>query len=212
MESVDPRAEDILKYWLGTDYRTHPPHFYDKTLSKLWFNGGSAVDEVVRERFGEVVEEAAAGGLQQWRHGYEALAGVIVRDQFTRNVFRGTSKMCSLDQEALSLARRLVDSGEAQQIIPPHRVWLYMPYMHSEALQDQQECVRLFRELEAECRQLPGGGEPMAARAADSARYAAAHEAVIRRWGRFPHRNALLGRDSTPEEAAGLQDGTIPNF
>ena len=75
-----------------------------------------------------------------------------------------------------------------------------------------QDCVRLFRELEAECRRLPGGGEPMVSRAADNARFALAHEEVVRRWGRFPHRNAMLGRESTPEEAAGLQDGSIPKF
>ncbi|EIE19050.1 DUF924-domain-containing protein [Coccomyxa subellipsoidea C-169] len=209
---MDPKAQAVLEYWLGEDYRSHSPHFQDKERVKLWFGGGEAVDKEVKERFGAIVEEATSGGLRHWKRGYEALAGVILRDQFTRNVFRGTPRMFSLDQEALSLAKSLVESGEAGQIIPPHRVWLYMAYMHSEVLQDQQDCVRLFQELEAECRRLPGGGEPMASRAADNARFAIAHESVISKWGRFPHRNAVLGRQSTAEEAAGLQDGSIPRF
>lgn len=144
----------------------------------------------------------------------------------------------------------------------PHRVWLFMPYMHSESPEDQQvpfpicmpvltcekvlgsanlsvhptelvsrvldvtatwrtltqktfrrqDCIRLFEELELECQRLPGGGEPLASRITDNVKYAKAHEAVVRKWGRFPHRNGVLGRESTPEEAAGLLAGSIPKF
>lgn len=143
-------------------------------------------------------------------------------------------------------------SGEAGDFIPPHRVWLFMPYMHSESLADQevrllrpllhmltkdwglliiqswimrrmardaqgkrfvvQAGVRHFKALHEECQALPGGGEPISSLVAGNIKYAEAHRDVVQRWGRFPHRNALMGRQSTPEEEAGLKEGSIPRF
>ena len=91
---------------------------------------------------------------------------------------------------------------------PLQRVWVYMPYMHSEVLADQEECVRLFSALAGECAALPGG-DALATMAAQNIHYAELHRDVVQKWGRFPHRNSLLGRESTPEEVAGLADGSI---
>ena len=91
------------------------------------------------------------------------------------------------------------------------RIWVYMPFMHSEVLADQERCIALFTDMAKDAAALPGG-EGMAAMLGNNVKYAVMHRDVVKRWGRFPHRNAIVGRDSTPEEAAGMADGSIASF
>ena len=102
-------------------------------------------------------------------------------------------------------------SGRDRQLKPIERVWVYMPFMHSEAVADQEECVRLFNAMGEEAAAMPGG-EGLAKMLANNSKYAVAHLDVVKQWGRFPHRNAILARDSTPEEAAAMAAGTIASF
>ncbi|CAL5224518.1 g7215 [Coccomyxa viridis] len=197
---------------LGDSYLTDPVQYLDPKKKKIWFAGGPAIDQDIRARFGADVEAAAAGKLGSWQEGYDALAFIILGDQFTRNVYRGTPKMYSLDGETLSLAKHLIDSGGQGSLHLAHRVWLYMPFMHSEELQDQEDCIRHAGELLTQTQALPGGGEPLAAALVDNQKYARTHRDVLLKWGRFPHRNGILGRESTPEEKQGMKDGTVPSF
>ncbi len=172
---------DILDFWFGgwppTDYRN------------AWFEKNPAFDEDVRQRFGPTIELALTGGLDHWRTAPEdALALILLLDQFTRNVFRDTPKAFAGDARALDTARAMVSVGQDKTLPPLARSFVYMPFMHSETLADQDRCVTLF---EAFARETGNDG---------NVRYAHAHRDIIARFGRFPHRNAILGRASTAEE------------
>jgi uncharacterized protein (DUF924 family) len=175
---------DVLDFWFG------PPPLQTRDA---WFRKSDAFDAEVRERFGATLEAALAGGVDGWAGTPRgALAAVIVLDQFTRNAFRDTPRAFAGDARALALARRLAYTAQDRTLAPLERWFAYMPFEHSESLVDQYESVRLFRAL-AEA----GLAEPLP--------WAERHLDVVRRFGRFPHRNALLGRVSTPEELAFLQ-------
>jgi len=157
-----------------------------------WFRGGAAFDRECRERFGELTGEAIDGGLGAWAHSDRGLlALVLLLDQMTRNIYRDTPRAFAGDPRARELAREWVTHGHYQRLPAAHQVFLFMPLEHSEELADQETCVELFRQL-AETTGL--------AELEEFARYARAHRDVIARFGRFPHRNAILGRASTPPE------------
>lgn len=178
----------VLDFWFGSDDAVDP----------RWFKGGEAFDREIDRRFGATIDAALAGELDDWAASADgALALVLVLDQFTRNVYRGTPRAFAGDARALALARRLVDSGEHRRLPPLQRWFAYMPLEHAEDLTLQQQCVGLFEALAAE----PGPQREALAGALD---YARRHHDVIARFGRFPHRNAILGRASTDEEAAFL--------
>ena len=161
--------------------------------SDRWWDKDPAFDAEIRDRFGALHAEIEAGEHEAWRATPRgALAYVIVLDQFSRNMFRDTPRMFASDRQALGAAREALARGDAQALGPDERSFLYMPLMHSEDLADQERCVELFREL----------GN------AYSLDFAEQHLAIIRRFGRFPHRNQILGRASTPEEREFL---TQPN-
>jgi uncharacterized protein (DUF924 family) len=160
---------------------------------ELWFTKSDATDRLIAERFGATVDAALAGALDDWAATPRGtLALVIVLDQFTRNIFRGTPQAFAGDSRALALATRLVDSGRDLALVPVERWFAYMPFEHSERLLDQYESVRLFERLAAD-----GLESPLD--------WARRHCDVVRRFGRFPHRNAMLGRPSTTEEVEFLQ-------
>jgi uncharacterized protein (DUF924 family) len=183
---------EILEFWLGPEAgRTAP----EESITRQWFGGGAALDDTLRERFGEAVEQALAGELDGWSAtptGRVAL--VILLDQFTRNLFRGQGRAFAGDARALSLAVAAVEAGEDAELAPAERYFLYMPFMHAEDAAAQARSVELF---EALVRDAPG---------LDGRSWARRHQVVVDRFGRFPSRNAALGRETTPEERAFLEE------
>ena len=157
-----------------------------------WYRRDDAFDAEVRQRFLGLWQSAAAGELSSWEASDDgALALVIVLDQFPRNMFRGDIRTYASDRLAREVAHRAIDRGADARLDPALREFVYLPFMHSEHLPDQLRCIELSR----------------AAGHTESLKWAAHHADIIRRFGRFPHRNRLLGRATTPEEQAFLDEG-----
>ena len=171
--------ESVLAYW------------FDPLTKPKWFKGGDAFDVEVRDRLGPLYEQAEAGALDGWAAQTTGLVAlVILFDQVPRNIHRGTPRAFATDPQALALARLAVDQGQDEALALDERLFLYLPFEHAEDLAEQERSVALFRAL----------GD------ADYLDYAIRHKDVIERFGRFPHRNAILGRASTAEETAFLQE------
>ena len=169
---------EVLRFW-----------FEDSTPAQ-WFAKDDGFDAAIRERFGALHACAAQAELWHWRGDAPGrLAEVIVLDQFSRNLHRGAPAAFAQDGMALALAQEAVAQGLDAQLPPTRRAFLYMPYMHSESPREQQESLRLFTVL----------GNPV------NLDFAQRHEAIVARFGRYPHRNAVLGRASTAQELAFLQ-------
>lgn len=184
----------ILWFWFG---ELDDNGLSDRAHQSLWFSSTPELDEQLRERFGELVKQAVAGELESWADRDDGLVAlVLLLDQFTRNIYRGTPAAFSGDRRALALAREAIAHGHHQRLPVGHQVFLYMPLEHSENPDDQEECVTLFEELLEVT-----GSEAVAG----FLRYAVAHREVIARFGRFPHRNAVLDRESNAEELAYLE-------
>jgi uncharacterized protein (DUF924 family) len=165
--------------------------FWREAGPEKWFKKDTDFDNAIRARFQELHAEAAAGRLQHWTSTPEgALALILLLDQFSRNLHRGTEKSFAQDELASEIARTAVDAGFDQDVAPELRLFFYMPFMHSERIADQERCVRLIHAVAPQ--NLP---------------YALDHERIIRRFGRFPHRNPILGRHMTPAEHAFLEGG-----
>jgi uncharacterized protein (DUF924 family) len=171
--------QDVLAFW-----RAAGP---DK-----WFKKDTAFDGDVSTRFLVTYEAAAAGRLSEWDQTAEgALALVIVLDQFPRNMFRGSARSFAADSSARAVAERALARGFDKRTPASERQFFYLPFEHSESLADQERCCVLFREA--------GDAEHL--------KWAELHADIIRRFGRFPHRNAVLGRVTTPAEQAFLDGG-----
>lgn len=189
-------AEQVLEFWFGT---LSPDGFATPETEKRWFTKDPAFDAELDQRFGAVLRRLATGEDTSWRATSRgALAYVIVLDQFSRNVFRGTPGMFAADVLALDAAKAALDAGHDRALGPQERTFLYMPFMHSEALEDQDRCVALFRSL---AEHVTGERKKVIE---NNVVYAIKHRDIVARFGRFPHRNATLGRPTTTEEAAFL--------
>lgn len=200
--TLPPAALSVLTFWLGDDpLRDWPePHRGD-----LWFKGGAEVDTHIRNTFGPLVEEAMAGGLREWEaQALSRLALILLLDQFSRNVFRGQARAFAGDARAQALTQHTVVTGEDNTLPRAGRLFVYMPLMHAETLAQQEACVACFERL------LAGAPEALKPTLADNLRYAELHRDIVAQFGRFPHRNAVLGRDSTAAEIEFLKDG--PRF
>jgi uncharacterized protein (DUF924 family) len=174
-----PTAEDVVAFWLEAG-------------PQRWFEEEAAFDAAIRERYAATYDDAAAGRLDAWETWPEgALALVIVLDQFPRNMFRDSARSYVADPLARAVADRAIVRGFDRQVAMPGRTFFYLPFEHSEELADQERAVALMRET----------GD------ADQVEWALLHADIIRRFGRFPHRNAVLGRATTPEEQAFLDAG-----
>lgn len=208
------RAHAVLSYWVGPGYASPGPpgSWAAPEVSQRWYRGGPAVDQYIKEHFSADVEAMQAGRYDSWQQQpLSAVAGIILADQFTRNIHRGSAAAFAADAQALSWAQQLLGSGRASEVPPVLRQFVVLPFMHSEALQDQQRCVDLVTaELEASRAADPDSAATQAW--AFQLQFAVAHRDVVAKWGRFPHRNALLGRQSTPEEEAGLAHGSIGSW
>jgi uncharacterized protein (DUF924 family) len=184
--------EAVLEFWFGAlDGRGVAA----EAKTRSWFEKNEAFDREIEARFGALHAALARGEREEWLSSTRgSLATVIVLDQFSRNMFRNTKQMFASDPRALAIATALVERGEDRKLAFAERGFVYMPFMHSERLADQERCVELFQtfrdehvgELRDVCQYSLG--------------YAERHRDIIRRFGRFPHRNAILGRESTPEE------------
>lgn len=167
---IDPEA--VLTWW------------FSEPVQKHWFEPSADIDREIAERFGVLHRHAAAGDIDDWANSpRSALALVIILDQFSRHLYRGKPEAWACDEQALRAARTAIIRGFDRPLEDREKAFLYMPFMHSERFSDQEESVRLFTVANL-----------------DNARYAIGHRDIVRRFGRFPHRNAVLGRDSTAEE------------
>lgn len=189
--------ETVLDYWFGAD---RADALRNPVRARLWWRKDPITDADIRTRFEPLVIKTLAGERDGWaRTPAGLLALVILTDQFTRTIYRGTPQAFAGDPRALGWCRRALAEGVDGSLHPLERLFLYLPLEHSEVLADQDACVALMEGLIA-------AAEP-AARAllADALSYARRHGEVIRRFGRFPHRNAILGRESTAAEIAFLK-------
>ena len=189
-------AADVLRLWLGA----HPLDVAAmQGVQAQWFKKDEAFDAMLGQRFGPILEAARAGRLDAWAESAEGrLALLIVLDQFTRNVFRGQAASFASDAKALAVALQGIERGHDQGVPPMARIFCYLPLEHAEDAAMQARSVALFAAL----RDAPGA-EPKAF-FEGTLEYAHKHQDVIARFGRFPHRNAILGRASTPDERAYL--------
>jgi uncharacterized protein (DUF924 family) len=181
------RLAEVLLFWFGA------PAERGKA-DRRWFVKSDAFDREVRERFLALYQDAAAGELVGVREDpSECLALILLLDQFPRNMFRGTPRAFATDALALETARHALARGFDRGMPAVERLFVYLPFEHSESIADQERACELMKPLDALQPQL------------EAYRYAVLHRDIIRRFGRFPHRNAILGRDSTPEELEFLQ-------
>ncbi len=189
--------ETVLDYWFGTD---RADALRNPARARLWWRKDPIIDADIRARFEPLVIAALAGERDDWaRTPAGLLALVILTDQFTRNIYRDTPQAFAGDPRALAWCRQALAEGMDGALHPLERLFLYLPLEHSEVLADQEACVALMAALVATA-------DPVArALLADALDYARRHGEVIRRFGRFPHRNAILGRESTAAEIAFLK-------
>lgn len=192
---MNPRA--LREFWFGPE-----PHLAlrDPARPRLWWRKDPATDAAIRARFGRWVDAALAGTLDAWAGDPGGLVALVVLcDQLPRNIHRATPAAFAGDRRALAWCREGLAAGHERQLSPAERAFLYMPLEHSEDLADQEHCVTRFTALLAEAAAADRGE---LGRMLD---YAHRHREVIRRFGRFPHRNAILGRPSTAAEIAFLR-------
>jgi uncharacterized protein (DUF924 family) len=184
--------DDVLGFWFGTPGTEDATYQARRTL---WFRKNPDTDHEIRRRFLPLYERAIAHQLDDWQATPEGtLALTIVLDQFPRNMFRDSPQAFASDAQALEVAKGAIARGVDQQLPPVQRFFLYLPLEHSENLDDQHQSVERSHQLVEACPEL-----------ADTYEYAIKHQEVIERFGRFPHRNAILGRETTPEETEFLK-------
>ena len=192
----------VLDFWLADGVTLGWPSL---DMNKRWFIGGPELDQAIAQQFGSAVALAQAGGLADWEAApLERLALVILLDQFTRNMYRSTARAFAGDARAQQLVRQTLAAQEGLQLPWVGRVFLYMPLMHAENLALQDQCVACFAQLVADA------PEALKQRLQGNLDFARQHQDIISRFGRFPYRNAALGRSNTPDEEAFLLKG--PRF
>lgn len=174
------KPEEILDFWASLG-------------NEGWWVKNPEVDQQIHDRFGNLHDQACNGELDHWAKTADgALALIIILDQFSRNMFRGNPKTFAQDEQALQIAKEAVDAGLDKTCREDLRVFFYLPYEHSECIAEQEESVKLQYSI---------GDSPEAMNAALE------HREIVQRFGRFPHRNAVLGRHTTPAEQAYLDSG-----
>ncbi|HEY9761555.1 MAG TPA: DUF924 family protein [Trichocoleus sp.] len=178
----------VLNFWFGEPGVTGSEYGQQR---QVWFRKDPAFDEMIRTRFLDDYEQAVAGQLNAWHaQPRSCLALIVLLDQFPRNLFRGDLRSFATDAQALAAARHAVQQGFDQQLLAVERIFVYLPFEHSEDLADQHTSVSLVQALIEQNPELESILD-----------YALRHREVIERFGRFPHRNEVLGRETTPEEA-----------
>ncbi|WP_440996542.1 DUF924 family protein [Arhodomonas sp. SL1] len=202
---MDDQARAILDYWFGVDAERRSDGEIAAERASLWFRADPALDDDIDTRFRESVASAREGALEHWADAPRGrLALILLLDQFPRNLYRANPEAYASDRQALAHSLNAQSRGEARELRPVERLFLYMPMMHAESLPVQDRSVALFETLAAE---MPEAQRPPFERSAEAARR---HREVILRFGRFPHRNAVLARPSTPAEAEFLATAEQP--
>jgi uncharacterized protein (DUF924 family) len=164
---------EVLKFW------------FEEIEPTSWWQANEGFDDLIRQRFGDLLQQAARAELYQWRVSPQGrLAEIIVLDQFSRNVYRGKAQAFAQDAMALALAQEAVAAGADAALAPTERSFMYLPFMHSESRLIHQHAERLYRELGL----------------SENFEFELKHKAIIERFGRYPHRNQVLGRPSSQEE------------
>jgi|694.fasta_scaffold15405_4 uncharacterized protein (DUF924 family) len=193
----DSRIHEILTYWFG---ELQTPEDYPSEKSNIWFAGGPQIDQEIRSLFEPLVWKAANHDLDNWKESAKGrLALIILLDQFPRNIFRGQPNAFAFDPMALELTLEGLCSGVDQQLFPIERVFFYLPLEHAENIKYQELSIAKFEEL-AKSMKLP-----LKSVFESFSNYAHGHYRIIEKFGRFPHRNAILGRETTSEEEAFLK-------
>ena len=194
-----PDAHEVHRFWFGD----HPSWAECVAANhERWFRRGHELDGPVSEHFSGLVESAARGDLDTWRDTPGgALALVLALDQFPRHIWRGRPEAFATDAAARDHCRHCIGRGLDRALSPVERTFLYLPLEHAEDPGAQEQCVALMRGMHEEA------PEALGAYLAETLRYAELHRDIIARFGRFPHRNAILGRSTTAEEAAWLEEG-----
>jgi uncharacterized protein (DUF924 family) len=187
---MNAQARAVFDFW----FQPSPGQQADAPRRE-WFQKDDAFDREIAQRFGDQIDQALAGGLHGWEAEcpQSALARILVLDQFCRNVYRGTPLAFAGDHQALQAALDMVDAEQDLELPPLRRAFVYLPFEHAEDMAMQEQAVALFTRME-DSKGIAGMLD-----------YAKRHREVIRRFGRFPHRNAILGRTSTPAEAEFLK-------
>ena len=192
-------ADAVLETWFGDDLED-PQTVVDLCLN--WFAPDSSFDDLIRDRFAALPDRARDGEFSDWiRDARSTLALVLVLDQFPRNLYRGTPRSFAYDSAALGTSREALAREVDADLHPVEAIFLYLPFEHAEDRELQAQSVALFRSL------ADRAPAQLADRFAGFVEYAERHQAVIERFGRFPHRNSILGRPSTPEERSYLESG-----
>ena len=190
----------ILEFWFPAD---------QDRANALWWGKDEALDTEVRERFGSTLAAARDGALDHWAETARGrVALIIVLDQLSRNIFRGDPETYAADEQARALALAGLERGHDRELSAMQRMFFYMPLEHSESLADQERCVELMGALANEVAADPAADPALRESFAVVVDFAIRHRDIVARFGRFPHRNALLGRASTPAE---LEFLTQPN-
>ena len=197
MSVEDKTPEAIIEFWIGA--AADDPDIA-AGRNGFWYGTDAGHDAVIRENFGGVLQSIEFGRLLEWGEtATGALALIVVLDQFTRNIHRGKKEAFAHDQLARAIAVRCVDRGMDRELSIPGRAFAYHPFEHSEEIADQERSIQLFEQLVTEAPEAWKGF------ARGFVGYAYRHHEIIAEFGRFPHRNAVLGRESTAEEKAFLE-------
>lgn len=196
------QAQAVLDHWFEDGMQLGWP---SRNMGAQWFTGGPALDALITERFGDLVSSAQAGQLEAWESDPLArMALVILLDQYSRNAYRGQAQAFAGDKRAQQLVLQSLAQGADEALPTVCRVFFYMPLMHAESLALQTECVARFKSLHASAPPV------LQAKLEGNLQAAQEHFDIVQRFGRFPHRNATMGRSSTPEEVIFLETG--PRF
>ena len=186
----------VLEFWFGSN---PDDALVAKEKSALWWSKNPQMDNEIRQRFENLVRKADAGELADWQSTSQGrLALILLTDQFPRNIYRDSAKAFAYDAKALAWCLDGLEQGLDRKLRPIERVFFYLPLEHSEELDHQEQAVKQFREL------LDQAGTEQKEVFAEYLEFAVRHRNIIARFGRFPHRNKILGRESTPEELAFL--------
>ena len=190
-------TNDILAFWFGNDVAAGSW----KERRSVWFAGGPDLDNEIGSHFGDWHESASRGELSEWqRSAHGSLALILLLDQFTRNLYRGTADAFSQDGRAQAAMQAGIDAGQDEELEPIERAFFYMPCMHAEDLQLQNQGVELFTALS----KIPGDAQD---HLEGTLKYAIEHRDLLVKFGRFPHRNPILKRTATADEEAYLAQG-----
>ncbi|EDM77003.1 hypothetical protein PPSIR1_15920 [Plesiocystis pacifica SIR-1] len=193
MSTTSVQPSDVLEFWFPDD---------PIQADALWWGKSPETDESIRARFGDARERAKAGELDAWAEQPAGrMALIILLDQMSRNLFRGDAETYAADAKAVALCLDGLERGHDQALPFIQRLFFYMPLEHAEDLGQQERCVELVRALADAVRADPGISEAVVQRYDNFVDFAVRHRDIVARFGRFPHRNAILGRDSTAEEA-----------